>query len=86
MNEPPSHWSKEGGCNSKTISGMEQINPDDLNVSRLRAMLQWASMLNEELFVTQIEERIDAEREETRVKFQRYFSVISKRAECAVST
>lgn len=64
---------QRGRLQLKAVSGMEQINPDDPDVSRLRGMLQWASMLNEELFVTQIEERISAEREETRVKFQRYF-------------
>ena len=65
---------QRGRLQLKAISGMEQINPDDADVSRLRGMLQWASMLNEELFVTQIEERINVEREETRVKFGRYFA------------
>jgi RND family efflux transporter MFP subunit len=53
---------------------MEEINPDDPDVGRLREMLQWASILNEEVFVTQTGEKISAEREETRVKFQRYFA------------
>jgi len=65
---------QRGRLQLKAISGMEQINPDDPEVSRLRGMLQWASMLNQELFVTQIEDRIDVDREETRVKFQRYFA------------
>jgi RND family efflux transporter MFP subunit len=64
---------QRGRLQLKAISGMEQIDPDDPEVSRLRGMLQWASMLNEELFVSQVEDRISAEREETRVKFQRYF-------------
>jgi RND family efflux transporter MFP subunit len=65
---------QRGRLQLKAISGMEQIDPDDPEVSRLRGMLQWASMLNEELFVSQVEDRISAEREETRIKFQRYFS------------
>lgn len=71
---------QRGRLQLKAISGMEQINPEDPDVSRLRAMLQWASMLNEELLVTQIEDAINVEREETRVKFQRYFAESGMRA------
>jgi RND family efflux transporter MFP subunit len=65
---------QRGRLHLKAISGSEQINPDDSEVIRLRGMLQWASLLNEELFVTQIEDRISAEREETRAKFEHYFA------------
>ncbi len=65
---------QRGQLQLKAVSGMEQINPDDPDVSRLRAMLQWASLLNEEVFVTQKEDKISADREETRVKFERYFA------------
>jgi RND family efflux transporter MFP subunit len=69
---------QRGHLQLKAISGMEQINPEDPDVSRLRGILQWGSMLNEELFVRQTENGISAEREETRAKFQHYF------AECGV--
>ena len=48
---------QRGRLQLKAISGMEQINPDDPDVSRLREMLQWASLLNEEIFVTQKDRR-----------------------------
>ena len=65
---------QRGRLQLKAISGMEQINPDDPDVGRLRGLLQWASMLNEEILVTQKENEISAEREETRAKFERYFA------------
>ncbi len=65
---------QRGRLQLKAISGVEQINPDDADVSRLREMLQWASMLNEEIFVTQKADEISADREETREKFRHYFA------------
>jgi len=65
---------QRGRLQLKAISGMEQINPEDPDVGRLRGLLQWASMLNEEILVTQKEEEISADREETRAKFERYFA------------
>ena len=62
-----------GRLQLKAISGVEQINPDDPDVSRLRAILQWASLLDEEIFVSQKDEEISADREETREKFRHYF-------------
>lgn len=65
---------QRGKLQLKAISGMEEINPDDPDVARLRGLLQWASMLTEELFIAQKEETIEADREETRAKFERYFA------------
>jgi RND family efflux transporter MFP subunit len=46
----------------------------------LRAILQWASLLDEEILVTQREDEINADREETREKFRHYFAESGMRA------
>ena len=71
---------QRGRLQLKAISGMEQINPDDPEVSRLRAVLQWASLLDEEILVTQRDDVIRADREETREKFRHYFADSGMRA------
>ncbi len=71
---------QRGRLQLKAISGTEQINPDDPEVSRLRAILQWASLLDEEILVTQREDEINADREETREKFRHYFAESGMRA------
>lgn len=65
---------QRGRLQLKAVSGMEQINPDDPDVSRLRGILQWASLLNEEIFVTEKNGEISADRAETREKFRHYFT------------
>lgn len=65
---------QRGQLQLKAISGVEQINRDDPEVSRLREMLQWASLSNEEIFVTQKMDELSADREETREKFRHYFA------------
>jgi RND family efflux transporter MFP subunit len=65
---------QRGRLQLKAISGVEQINPDDPDVIRLRAILQWASLLTEEIFVTQRENEITTDRDETREKFRHYFA------------
>lgn len=71
---------QRGRLQLKAISGTEQINPDDPDVSRLGGILQWASLLDEEIFVTQKEDEISADRDETREKFRRYFAESNMRA------
>src|SRR4029077_17951185 len=65
---------QRGRLQLKAISGMARINQDDPDVGRRRGLLQWASMLSEEILVTQKEEEINADREETRAKFERSFA------------
>jgi RND family efflux transporter MFP subunit len=43
-------------------------------------MLEWASISNEELHVTQKDDKIDSDREETRAKFEEYFAQTGRRA------
>ena len=71
---------QRGRLQLKAVSGMEQVNPDDPDVSRLRSILQWASLLNEEIFVVQKGGEINADRDETREKFRQYFSESGMRA------
>jgi RND family efflux transporter MFP subunit len=75
---------QRGRLQLKAISGMEKINPDAPDVDRLNQILQWASMLNEELFVSQAGEEVRAAREETREKFLRYFAESGMRAFYAI--
>ncbi len=75
---------QRGRLQLKAISGMEQINPDAPDVDRLNRILQWASMLNDELFVSQTGDEINATREETKEKFLRYFADSGMRAFYAI--
>jgi RND family efflux transporter MFP subunit len=75
---------QRGKLRLKAISGMEQVNFDAPEVDRLNRILQWASLLNEELFVSQSGDEVKAAREETREKFRRYFEESGMRAFYAV--
>ncbi len=62
------------------ISGMSQIIPTDPDTKRVDTLLRWASSLNQEIFVQQFEEIIEADREETKEKFAKYFEETGMRA------
>jgi RND family efflux transporter MFP subunit len=68
----------------RAISGMARINPGDPEVARLRGMMEWAAISEREVFVTQHEDVIDEEREDTRARFRRYFAETGMRAFYAV--
>jgi RND family efflux transporter MFP subunit len=59
---------------------MVQINAGDLEVERLRAILQWASLNPQAFMVKQHGEEVDQERPETREKFLQYFAATGMRA------
>jgi RND family efflux transporter MFP subunit len=65
---------QRGKTQVKAISGMAQINPGDVEVDRLRAILQWASLVPQAFMVKQHGEEVDQERPETREKFLQYFT------------
>lgn len=69
-----------GKLQLKAISGMDVIVPGDREVSRLRSLLEWASISGEEIFITQKGDKINTEREQTRAKFEEYFSQTGMRA------
>lgn len=67
---------EQGRLRLRAISGLspEEINLNEPNISALNEILQWASTLTEEIYVRQREDEVDDPREETRAKFQKYFS------------
>lgn len=65
---------KSGKLQLGAVSGMPQIDRNDPSIRRLDQLLQWASISKEEIWITQRDEEIDAEREETRAKFREYFA------------
>lgn len=65
---------ERGKLKLKAISGMLEINPDDPDVVRLRGLLQWASLASGEIVVSQHEDEVQSDREETRAQFQQYFA------------
>ncbi len=58
----------------RAVTGMPMVNPNDPDVERLQQLLEWAAVLTEPLLVTQHGEEVEADREETRAKFAKYFS------------
>jgi RND family efflux transporter MFP subunit len=75
---------QRGKTQVKAISGMTQINPGDVEVDRLRAILQWASLAPQAFMVTQHGGEVDQKRAETREKFFQYFTETGMRAFYAV--
>ena len=61
---------RRGRLQLKAVSGRNEINPGDAEMKRLKDMLEWASISNDEIFVTQRDDIIDSDREETRAKFR----------------
>jgi RND family efflux transporter MFP subunit len=55
------------------VTGMTQVQADHPDVAPLNEVLQWAALSEEVIHVRQHGEEIDAEREETKAKFRKYF-------------
>jgi GAF domain-containing protein len=55
------------------VTGMTQLNVDAPDISPLNEVLQWASLSEATIHVRQVADAIDADREETRAKFRKYF-------------
>jgi RND family efflux transporter MFP subunit len=75
---------QRGRIQLRAVSGVTEFNPQDPQVAALSQILQWASLLQEPALISQHGEEISAEREETRAKFQHYFSQSGMRAFHAV--
>jgi RND family efflux transporter MFP subunit len=56
------------------VTGMTQVNADAPDVAPLNEILQWASLSEGTIHVKQHGEEIEADREETRAKFRKYFA------------
>jgi RND family efflux transporter MFP subunit len=57
----------------KAVSGMVEVVGSDPAVRKLREMLEFCAVSNEETFVVGRPEHMEADREETRAKFREYF-------------
>ena len=75
---------QRGRIQLRAVSGVTEFNPEDPQIAGLSQILQWASLLQEPALISQHGEEISAEREETRLKFQHYFSESGMRAFHAV--
>jgi RND family efflux transporter MFP subunit len=71
---------QRGRLKVKAISGVAKINPEDPEIARLQELLEWTSLTGEPIFVVQREDEVEAERAETRAKFQTYFADSGMRA------
>jgi len=56
------------------VTGLTQVNDDAPEIAPLNEILQWASLSEEVIHIRQHGEEIDADREETRAKFKKYFA------------
>ncbi len=65
---------KSGKLQLGAVSGMAKADRADPQVRLLDDILQWASLSQEEVWITQRDDEVDAEREETRAKFKDYFA------------
>lgn len=64
---------RHGRFKLSAVTGFAQIDADSPELAPLNEVLQWASLSSEVVHVRQREDEIDADREETRAKFRKYF-------------
>jgi RND family efflux transporter MFP subunit len=65
---------QRGRFKLSAISGLTQFNADAPDIAPLNEVLQWASLSEKIIHIRQHGEEIDADREETRAKFRKYFA------------
>lgn len=71
---------QRGRVQLKAMSGVAKINPDDPATKRLQDLLRWASQYHDSILIAQHDEEVEAERPETKAKFQEYFAETGMRA------
>jgi len=71
---------QRGRLRLKAVSGVAKINPEDPDTARLQELLEWTSLSNAPILVTQHGDEVSEEREETRAKFEAYFAKSGMRA------
>src|SRR5271169_2695972 len=71
---------ERGRVQLKAVSGMPVVNMGDPQISRLRQMLEWASFLGGEVYVSERDGEIDEPREETKAKFREHFEQTGMRS------
>ncbi|HVO81578.1 MAG TPA: efflux RND transporter periplasmic adaptor subunit [Terriglobales bacterium] len=65
---------QRGKLQVRAVSDLQEIRPGDADVARLRDLLEWAAVADDEIHITQHGDSIDTEREETQAKFAEYFN------------
>ena len=63
-----------GRLKLSAVTGQTQLNIDAADIAPLNSVLQWAALSEEIINVRQHDDVIDAPREETRAKFEKYFA------------
>jgi RND family efflux transporter MFP subunit len=71
---------QRGKLQVKAVSGLEAIRLGDAEVQKLRALLEWATVSNDEIHIKQYGDEVEADREETKAKFAEYFQQTEMRA------
>jgi RND family efflux transporter MFP subunit len=64
---------QRGKLQVRAVSDVAEIRPGDADVARLRDLLEWAAVSDDEIHITQHDDSIDTDREETQAKFTEYF-------------
>ena len=75
---------QRGKLQVKAVSGLDAIRLGDAEVQKLREVLEWATVSNNEIHIKQHGDEIKAEREETKAKFAEHFQQTDMRAFYAV--
>jgi RND family efflux transporter MFP subunit len=68
----------------RAVSGSDEFNAQDAAMRELRDLLDWCASTNAEVYVNARGDEIDADREETREKFRRYFESTGSRSFYAI--
>jgi RND family efflux transporter MFP subunit len=71
---------ERGRFKLRAVSGVTQVNVDAPDIAPLNEILEWAAGSEEMVHVRQVGEEIDNAREETKAKFEKYFSESGMRA------
>jgi RND family efflux transporter MFP subunit len=65
---------QNGRFKLSAVTGLTEVSADAPEIAPLNEVLQWAALSEEVLHIRQRGDEIDADREETRAKFRKYFS------------
>ena len=71
---------QRGRSQLKAVSGTAQVSADNPQFHALDGILQWGALVHEPLLIAQHGTEINADREETRAKFEAYFAETGMRA------
>ncbi|MFZ3263966.1 MAG: efflux RND transporter periplasmic adaptor subunit [Terriglobales bacterium] len=75
---------QRGKLQVKAVSGLDQIRLGDAEVAKLRDLLEWAVVSNDEIHIKQHGVDVEVDREETKTKFAEYFEETGMRAFFAI--